>query len=43
MPKMRDKDQYGDLLATVTIQIPSNLTAEEKRLYEELAGIAQKQ
>jgi curved DNA-binding protein len=42
MPKLRDNNQYGDLLATVIIQIPSNLTSEEKRLYEELAGIAEK-
>ncbi|MGB3713351.1 MAG: J domain-containing protein [Candidatus Promineifilaceae bacterium] len=41
MPKIRDNDQYGDLLAAITIQIPSNLTDEEKRLYEELAGISQ--
>ncbi len=42
MPKIRDNDQYGDLLATIAIQIPNNLTDEEKRLYEELAGISRK-
>jgi curved DNA-binding protein len=40
MPNMRDNERYGDLLATVTIKIPNELTDDEKRLYKELADIA---
>lgn len=40
MPKLRDNSQYGDLLATITILIPEEMTDEERRLYQELADIA---
>jgi curved DNA-binding protein len=40
MPKLRDNSQYGDLLATITIMIPEEMTDEERRLYQELADIA---
>jgi curved DNA-binding protein len=40
MPDLRDNNQYGDLLATINIEVPEKLTDEERKLYEELAKIA---
>jgi curved DNA-binding protein len=40
MPLLRDNSQYGDILATVTIHVPDDLSDEEKRLYEELADLS---
>lgn len=40
MPHLRDNDRYGDLLATVHIQIPKNLSERERELYEELEQIS---
>ena len=39
MPKLREKDQYGDLLVSVKIRIPESLSAEERELYEELGRL----
>ncbi|MDX1413317.1 MAG: J domain-containing protein [Candidatus Promineifilaceae bacterium] len=36
MPNLRNPDQRGDLFAIVSIQIPHNLSQEEKRLFEDL-------
>jgi curved DNA-binding protein len=36
MPKLRQPDKRGDLLATVDIQLPKNLSKEEKQLFEKL-------
>jgi curved DNA-binding protein len=36
MPKLRQPDQRGDLYATVSIQLPRNLSAQEKALFEQL-------
>ncbi|GAB4263891.1 MAG: DnaJ C-terminal domain-containing protein [Candidatus Promineifilaceae bacterium] len=36
MPKLRQPDKRGDLLATVDIQLPKNLTEEEKQLFRQL-------
>jgi curved DNA-binding protein len=36
MPDVKNPDQRGDLLAEVEVQLPTNLSAEEKRLFEEL-------
>lgn len=39
MPKMRKKDQFGDLLVTARIRIPESLTSEEEKLYRQLATL----
>lgn len=36
MPEVKNPDQRGDLLAVVEVQLPANLSSEEKRLFEEL-------
>ncbi len=41
MPVLRSKGTYGDLLARVRIHVPQNLGNEERRLYEQLAEIAE--
>ena len=38
LPKYKKSDQYGDLLLSYKIQIPKNLTAEEKSLFKKLAA-----
>jgi len=42
MPKLRNNSEFGDLMVTVAIQIPENLSDDEKKLYEQLAGLARK-
>jgi curved DNA-binding protein len=42
MPKLRDNSEFGDLMATVTIQIPEKLSDDEKKLFEQLAEMAHK-
>jgi len=39
MPKLNKKDERGDLFAKVRIVLPSNLTAKEKELFEELKAL----
>ncbi len=39
MPKLRSPNQRGDLYATVEVQLPTNLTQEEKRLFEKLKSL----
>ena len=36
MPKLREKDQYGDLYARARITVPKNLTAEQHKLVQQL-------
>jgi curved DNA-binding protein len=36
MPKLRQKDAYGDLYARVRITVPKNLTLEQRELVEQL-------
>jgi curved DNA-binding protein len=36
MPDMKQPDQRGDLLAVVEVTVPTNLSDEEKRLFEQL-------
>jgi curved DNA-binding protein len=38
MPHLKSPKEFGDLYAKVSIQIPRNLTAHQKELFEELAG-----
>lgn len=42
MPNLRDKNRYGDLLASVRIEIPKSPGDEELELYEKLAAISKK-
>ncbi|MGH2536820.1 MAG: DnaJ C-terminal domain-containing protein [Candidatus Promineifilaceae bacterium] len=42
MPLLRDSNRYGDLLATVQIRVPRQLSDEERRLYEQLANLEPK-
>ncbi len=39
MPALRNPDQRGDLYATVEVQLPQNLTKEEKKLFKQLQEI----
>jgi curved DNA-binding protein len=41
MPHLRHSDQRGDLIATVAIQLPANLTDEEKELFTQLRQLRQ--
>lgn len=41
LPHLRHKHQFGDLLATVNIRVPTELSPEERKLYEQLAELAQ--
>lgn len=37
MPSLREPDSHGDLLVTVKVTLPTNLTGVEKHLFEQLA------
>ncbi len=37
MPRLRQPGQYGDMFVTVQIQVPQNLSKEERQLFEKLA------
>lgn len=39
MPHLRKPDQYGDLFARVEVRLPSNLTAQQRKLFEELQDL----
>jgi curved DNA-binding protein len=39
MPNLKKPDQRGDLLAEVTVTLPTNLSAKEKELFEELRNL----
>lgn len=41
-PKYKEEGQYGDLYVTYSIQIPTNLTDEQKSLFQKLADSQQK-
>lgn len=41
MPRLRQPEQAGDLLATVRIEIPAELSAKERELYEQLATLTE--
>jgi curved DNA-binding protein len=38
MPQLKDPKQRGDLFAKIRVRLPKNLTAEQRKLFEELAG-----
>jgi curved DNA-binding protein len=42
MPKLRQPQEHGDLYARASIQIPSPLTDEERRRFDELAALRRK-
>ncbi len=42
MPKLRKPDERGDLYAEVVVRIPTDLTPEERRLFEQLRDLAHK-
>jgi DnaJ-class molecular chaperone len=42
MPEAKNPDHRGDLFAIVEVQLPSHLSNEEKRLFEELRKLRQK-
>jgi len=37
MPDLKDKGKHGDLIASIQVQIPNKLTAEQRKLFEQLA------
>jgi len=37
MPQLRSPKTRGDLYARIKVQIPRNLSAEQRKLFEELA------
>jgi curved DNA-binding protein len=39
MPRLREKDARGDLYAHILVQVPTNLTDQEKALFEELRAL----
>ena len=41
MPNLRDVTKFGDLMAQIRIQTPTQLTEDERRLYEQLAELPQ--
>jgi len=42
MPKSSAPKQHGNLLATVQIQVPQNLSTRERELFEELSGLRER-
>jgi len=42
MPNLRNPSSHGDLFVSVEPELPRNLSAEEKRLFEELAALRAK-
>ena len=42
MPKLRKPDQRGDLYAEVEVRVPTQLSEEEKRLFEQLRALHQR-
>jgi curved DNA-binding protein len=40
MPRLNQKDQYGDLYAKIDMQLPAQLTPRQRELFEELRSIS---
>jgi DnaJ-class molecular chaperone len=36
MPKLNNPEKHGDLYVTLQVQVPKNLTAEQKKKFKEL-------
>jgi curved DNA-binding protein len=43
MPRLRQPDQRGDLYAKVDVQLPAQLGARQRELFEELRRISRKE
>jgi curved DNA-binding protein len=43
MPRLRNPDKHGDLFAHLSIQLPTELSSEEKELFEKLASLKEHQ
>ena len=41
MPKLRQPNEFGDLLAHVRLRVPTQLSPEERKLYEQLNRLSQ--
>jgi curved DNA-binding protein len=41
MPSLKNPDECGDLYATISIRLPTNLTSQERALIEQLRGLRQ--
>jgi curved DNA-binding protein len=39
MPRLRQADQFGDLYAHILVQVPTELSSEEQRLFEDLRDL----
>jgi DnaJ-class molecular chaperone len=39
MPRLRQPDSYGDLYVRILIQVPTNLSDQERALFEELQSL----
>jgi curved DNA-binding protein len=39
MPHLRQPDQHGDLFARVEVQLPTDLTAPQRELFEQLRDL----
>jgi len=39
MPNLRDPDHHGDLLARLKVALPRKLSAEERKLFDQLAEL----
>jgi curved DNA-binding protein len=40
MPALQNREQFGDLFATIQIRVPDQLSEEEQNLYEQLADLS---
>jgi DnaJ-class molecular chaperone len=40
MPKLRNPEEHGDLYAEVSVQLPTDLTARQRELFEQLREIS---
>jgi curved DNA-binding protein len=41
MPRLRKPDQLGDLFARVEVQLPSDLTAQQREMFEKLRDLGE--
>jgi len=39
MPRLKGKDEYGDLYVRMNVELPKDLSAKERALFRELAAI----